>query len=691
MRKIFIMVLGVLCVICVSFSHAAEPVTDNVEKQAEAAEESKSSSKGELPLPEMMSIDCEDKPITNFIKLISERIDKNFIFDEKITRSGNITIISPEPIPIKEAYKVFLSTLEMKGFSVIDTGSVVKIVKKQDAKVGGTELRVGANELASMDNIITQLIPLKNVSAASLLNGIRPMVSRDGLLSSFDATNMLMVIDTAANIERIVNITNALDIPGDKMAYEVIQVKYADATDLVREMTTIFSGNTRRSAAPGKPPTAATRIPFKMMADARTNSIIIFSAEYTLDEVKRVIKKLDIDIPEGQSRINVYYMKYASAEEVSKVLTKFSAESKRRVPGKPNKKPKFPPGKRPSATRTNEIQSGKLQIEGDVTITADKATNSLIILASPSDYEILLGVIEKLDIMRPQVFVEAFILEITLEKERELGIEWRSTSDFTKNKVNVIGGTNFGNINSVSTNPLAAPSGLMIGSVKGTMTFAGKEFLNIGALLRALETESGINVMSRPHILTMNNEEAEISVVENVPFKTSEKYDTYGNPIYSYDYKDVGVVLKLTPQVMENDFVKMSIDQEISQVMKSSQGVEVTALTTSKRTAKTTIFVKDNEMVVIGGLIKDNELTSESKVPCLGDMPFFGALFRATSVRNQKTDLLVFITPHVIEAKDYYQLNGITSEKKEELKKFKKTNKFDEFKEFDEELVDEAK
>jgi len=345
------------------------------------------------------------------------------------------------------------------------------------------------------------------------------------------------------------------------------------------------------------------------------------------------------------------------------------------------KQPPRPPGTpHPGMTSQQTVQSGKLQIEGDISITADKATNSLIILASPNDYETLKSVIEKLDIMRPQVLVEAFIVEISLDKKKDLGVEWRSTSDFTDSGSAVIGGTNFGTINTVSTNPLAAPSGLVIGAVDGTVSFGGKEFLNVGALVRALETEAGINVMSRPHILTMDNEEAQINVVDNIPYKTSEKYDTNGNPIFSYDYKDVGVVLKITPQVMESNFVKMQIDQEISQVVKSTSGIEATAPTTSKRTAKTTVFVKDNEMVVMGGLIKDNTIDSESKVPCLGDLPFFGVLFRANSVSTQKTDLLIFLTPHVI--REPGDLRKISTQRKDELNKFKDNNNFDEFEKF---------
>ena len=659
MKKYFILLAMIFCMIFANVSSAQEPEQD---QQAEQV---------------TIQLDFPNTPITTVIEMISQYTNKNFMFDDKV--SGKITIISPKKVTVDEAYKVLLSILDIKGFAVIESDNIVKIIPKQEAKSRNIETYTKIDEFEADDNFITQLIPLNYVSATSLQTGIRQIVSREGVVFSYPESNTLVIIDTATNVERVVKITKELDIPGFAMVYNVIQIKYALASDIVRELSSIFAGTARkRPPKPGQPPSVA-KASFKMIADDRTNSLVVFADEDTIKEIKYIIEKLDIEVPKGESKINVYYLKYANAEEIAEVLSKFSQEAKK-TSARYKPKPPPRPGVKTQQSQKRDIKSGKLMIEGDVTITADKATNSLIIMASPSDYEILKGVIEKLDIMRIQVLVEAFIIEISLDKEKELGIEWRSTSDFTKGDTAVMGGTNFGTINTISTNPLAAPSGLMLGMVKGTITFAGKEFLNIGALMRALETESGINVMSRPHILTMDYEEAEINVVENIPYKTSEKYDTNGNPIFTYDYKDVGVVLKLTPQVMESSFVKLKIDQEISQVVKSTQGIEATAPTTSKRLAKTTVFVKDNEMVVIGGLIKDNEIDSESKVPCLGDLPFFGMLFRAKSTKIQKTDLLVFLTPHII--REPGQLKDISSQKKDELKKFEKDETFEEFNEF---------
>jgi general secretion pathway protein D len=632
----------------------------------------------------LIQLDFTDTPITTVIEMISKHVNKNFVFDEKVR--GNITIISPKKVTPDEAYKVLLTLLEMKGFSVVESGKLVKIIPKNVAKSSSIDTRTKVDGIDPVDNFITQLVPLIYANAMTMQNGIRQIISRDGVVFAYEDSNTLVIIDTAANIERVLKITKELDVEGVRSIYDVIQIKYALSADIVKELSSIFLGS-RRVHPGGKAPAAASQVQVKMISDDRTNSIIVFADKRTLNEIKEIIAKLDISdvsVPKGQqSKISVYYLKYANAEDIAEVLVKFSSEAKKRTSAnraRPKTPPTVPGQKTPLTPPAKSVQAGKLTIEGDVTITSDKATNSLIILASPSDYEVIKGVIEKLDIMRSQVFVEAFIVEISLDKERELGVEWRSTADFSEGGTSVIGGTNFGTINNVAANPLAAPSGLVIGAVDGTISFGGKEFVNVGALIRALEVDSEINVMSRPHILTMDNEEAEINVVENIPYKTGEKFDTNGNPVFSFSYKDVGLILKLTPQVMESNFVKLNISQEISQLVKSTRGIEATAPTTSKRLAKTTVFVKDKEMVVIGGLIKDNEVDSVSKVPCLGDIPVLGALFRAKSTKNQKTDLLIFLTPHII--RDYSDLKGLSDNKEEEMETFKETEEFESFKRF---------
>ncbi len=330
--------------------------------------------------------------------------------------------------------------------------------------------------------------------------------------------------------------------------------------------------------------------------------------------------------------------------------------------------------------RRGQPQTGPSTIlEGQVTISSDKATNALIIVASPGDFETIKDVIQKLDIRRRQVYVEVAIIEMSLNKQRELGFEFQAANlnqlD-NPNKITAVGGTNYGTIGNVVLNGpagLAGLNGLAVGAVKGTFRFRGQEFLNVGALLRALQTDSDVNVLSTPNILTTDNMKAEIMVGENVPFVGSQTQSatTGGVPTYNIERKDVGITLKLTPQITSDDNVKLDINQEISSII-ATAGINPNLLgpSTSKRSATTTVVVKDRETMVIGGLIRDNVTSSTSKVPLLGDIPLLGWFFKSKTARVEKTNLMIFITPYII--KNENEAEEITRRKGEGLEDFRK-------------------
>jgi general secretion pathway protein D len=293
-----------------------------------------------------------------------------------------------------------------------------------------------------------------------------------------------------------------------------------------------------------------------------------------------------------------------------------------------------------------------------VSIMPDKATNSLVIGAESQDYETLRGVIEKLDIRRLQVYVEALILEITADRAKEFGIEWRSTQDFTRPDAgrSLFGGTNFnpqdptsGSLNNLIQNPLNVGNGLSLGVVDGLVTFGGATFANIGALLRALSQDSDVNVLSTPNLLTMDNEEAEIVVGQNVPFLTGTAPTQNGlaTPFQTITREDIGIKLRLKPQISEGDSVRLSIYQEISSVVPTTIN-NAQGIITNKRSIKTTVSVREGQMIALGGLIQDDNTVTTSKVPLLGDLPLLGPLFRSTKNDKAKTDLMVFLLPHVI-------------------------------------------
>ena len=514
--------------------------------------------------------------ISALVKVMSELLRKNFILDERV--AGKVTLMTPTRISPDEAYQVFLSALELKGFTAIEDGRVTRIIPSATARQSA--LKVFKDSDFNDQGFITKLIRLTYVHPNEVVRTLMPLISKDGSMISYPPTNAIIITDATANVRKMESLIQSLDMP----------------------------------------------------------------------------------VSEGRGKINVYYLKHANSEDFAKVMAALVS----RLP--------VPPaggGAPPAGPATI--------LEGQVTITSDKATNSLIVVGSPGDYETIKDVIQKLDIRRRQVYVEAAIIEMSLSKQRELGLEFQATNIKNLgdgNTVNAIGGTNFGNIgNAIASGPagLAGMNGLTVGAVKGTFTFRGQEFLNVGALLRALQTDSDVNVLSTPNILTTDNQKAEIMVGENVPFVASQTQSatTGGIPTYNIDRKDVGITLKLTPQITSDDSVRLDINQEISAII-ATAGINPNLLgpSTSKRSATTTVVVKDRETVVIGGLIRDNVTSTTSKVPLLGDIPLLGWLFKFKNTRVEKTNLMIFITPYII--KNESEAEDITRRKAEGLEVFRK-------------------
>jgi len=607
---------------------------------------------------ERISIDFHDADILAVIKFISELTGKNFVVDSKV--KGKVTVISPTKITIEEAYRMFESILEVEGYTTVPAGKAIKIIPSRDAKEKGIEaISPNRGGLLSEDRIITRIIHLKFIDGDSLLTVIKPLVSKESSLVSYAYTNDIILTDVASNIKKILTIIQELDIEGFQEELSVFSLEYADAKTLATELKTIFEEKTTaptvtpaRRPRPGTAPAVGKRI-IKIIPDERTNSIVLVANADDTATIKNVIHDLDIPAPKGKGKINVYYLRNADAEEIAKVLTEITSKAK------PSKEPK-----------------AGVEFAGEVIITPDKSTNSLVITASPQDYEVLRGVIEKLDIRRLQVFVEGLIMEISMDKARELGIEFQYSAveydkSFRDTTAKFFGGTSFGDINQARTNPFDL-TGIILGAADGTISFAGNTFLNIAALIRALQTDSDVNILSTPHLLTMDNQEAEIVVARNVPFKVRTTATASGFPVEEIERKDVGLTLRLTPQISEGDFVRLEIYQEISNVLETPIA-GATDLVTSKRSAKTTVVVKDHQPIVLGGLISDSVDESVKKVPFLGDIPLMGSLFKVSKHTGGKTNLLLVITPHIIRsAKD---LEGFYEEKKDEIKKFQEESK----------------
>ncbi|MHB8845617.1 MAG: secretin N-terminal domain-containing protein [Nitrospirota bacterium] len=517
--------------------------------------------------------------IAALVKVMSEFTRKNFILDEKV--AGKVTLMTPTRISPEEAYQVFLSALEIKGFTAVEDGSIIRIVPTAAIKQSG--LRVIQDGEMMGEGYVTKLIRLDYVNPQELARTLTPLITKDGTLIAYSATNSLIITDSVSAIRKIEKLISAMDVP----------------------------------------------------------------------------------TPTGKGRINVYYLKHASAEDIAKVMQALVA----RLPVPPAGGAAQPAG--PATI-----------LEGAVTITADKQTNSLIIIASPSDFETMRDVVQKLDIRRRQVYVEAAIIEMGLSKSRELGFEFQAANldKLNDGGTSVVGGTNFGGIGPAMVNGPAAfanMNGLALGAVKGTFTYKGTEFLNIGALLRALQTDADVNVLSTPNILTSDNQKAEIMVGENVPFKTGQTQNaaTGGSSILTtIERKDVGISLKITPQITSEDNVRLEIYQEISNVVESATPSQ-DGPTTSKRSASTTVVIKDHETMVIGGLIRDNVTSAERKVPFLGDIPLLGWLFKYKNTKVEKTNLMIFITPYII--KNEQDAADITRRQTDTQEQFRKDQRFE--------------
>jgi general secretion pathway protein D len=450
---------------------------------------------------------------------------------------------------------------------------------------------------------------------------------------------MLVVTDMLSNIQRLLRIIKAIDVVGIGEEISVIPLEHAIASTMVKTLTTIFQTTGRRTTTTRtKKGIAALAPAIRIVADERTNSLILSASEYDTSRVKQLINVLDQETPRGEGDIRVYYLQYADAEELATVLTALPKETK--APAK---------GKAAAPVISKEVQ-----------IVADKATNSLVITANKQDYLTLVDVIERLDIVRPMVFIEALIMEVGLRKSFDLGVEWRVGDDIGTWEGREIGA--FGASGSGTTIGTAAnPPGLSFGVLGESITIGGVEFPSLAAVVQAFESDSDVHILQTPQIMTTDNEEAQVTVADNIPYLSKESAGT--EQAYSvYEYKDVGVTLKITPQINQERFLRLEISLEYSTIQEGSLEDRPS---TKKRSAETTVVMKDDHTVVIGGLVAEQIDRSASGTPCLGNVPLLGRAFRSSSRGRQLTNLFVFLTPHIVE--DPVEATKLYQNKKEEI------------------------
>ena len=421
---------------------------------------------------------------------------------------------------------------------------------------------------------------------------------------------------------------------------------------------------TRRQQA-GRQQTTPRRAPSapRIIADSRTNSLIVIATQSDMATAEGLIAKLDVPTPEGRGQIHVYYLAHASAEDLAQVLTAQAAEVARTTTAQEAQQAN---GQQRARRRSPPTSA---TTPAGITITADKPTNSLVISASPEAYDVLKEIIQKLDIRRSQVLVETLIAEVALSKVQELGVEWRLIDEPNGTQVfaSSTGSDATGVLNALTVNPLNPVGGFLIGALRNTITINGQEILNIPAVLRAFQGDTDVNILATPNLLTTDNEEAEIIIGEERPFLRSSQETPSGgvvSTVNTFEFRDTGITLRITPQISQGRTVRLKLFQDINRFLSEA---ETGAVTTTKRSVKTTVVVDDGQTIVIGGLIQEERDETRTQVPCLGNLPLFGMAFRQTSDRKRKTNLLIFITPHIINSPEDIRL--ITDHKRQQSDK----------------------
>ena len=604
------------------------------------AQEVKSTPEKPESADQFVSIDFNNVDINVFIKFMSELTSTNFVVDQRV--KGKVTIISPSKISLKEAYKVFESVLEVHGYTTVQSGEIVKIVPSPDARSKSIETRLREEAADPEDKVVTQLIPLKYASPVDIKRLFTPMISKSSVILAYEPTNMMIITDVYSNIKRLFKILKQIDVPGIGQEISVIPIEYADATKMVTLLNTVFKPT--RKPVKGAPAKAVT-----MVADERTNVIVLLANEVDTLRIKQLLAMIDKEAPRGKGKIHVYYCENATAEELAKVLQEV-----------PTQQAGAPKGKAAAPA-----------VSGKVRISADKATNSLIIMADQEDYIVLEQVIKKLDIPRSMVFIESLIMEVDMDKSLDIGVDWQFFEDTSvRGDKAVVGGAfSDGIVPNVGAggviNPFAG-GGFSLGLITEPVDIAGFSISSISAIINAVKTDDEFRILSTPQVLTTDNEEARITVGENRPYQTRSTTDTSGGTFESFEYRDVGKILKITPHVTEGRLVRMKISLEVTNIdLASTATTSSTLPVTQKRTVDTTVIVKDSQTVVIGGLIDESSTRNDTKVPVLGDIPILGWLFRKRSETNEKTNLYIFLTPRVI--KSPLEAREILKDKQEQM------------------------
>ena len=583
------------------------------------------------------------------IKAMSEMTGRTFVVDPRV--KGTLNITSPRPVKQSVAYDILLATLRMQGYAAVQVDGVVRIIPEADAKFYAVPSTGKTSRTRVGGEMVTRVFTLRHESATQLQVALRPLVGINSTINAEPGSNTLLVTDYADNLARIEQVIEGLDVPtADEPV--LIPLKYASAQDIAGLVTRVFTPTAGQGTAGG-----TIFDTLQVGVDSRSNSLILRGRDRSLiSKVQNLAATLDVPTP-AAGNVHVIYLKNAQAMDVAKTLRNIvNADSSALT----------------SASSTPQSQAAtqpgaKTDSSGPGMIQADQASNALIITAPEAIFNNLKAVVEKLDMRRAQVLIEALIVEVSADKAAEFGVQWfgaTSANGLLKNSTlgamfgnssTAAGGTNIGVIASSPSTAVGAATGFNIGLFNSD---------SLGLLARALETEAGGNILSTPTLLTLDNEEAKISVGSNVPFQTGSfttptaASPTTASPFTTYERKDVGLTLKVKPQISESGTVRMQISQEVSQLRQQS-GSDTTLASTDKRSIDSNVLVDDGQIIVLGGLIQNQMTDGEDSVPVLGDIPVLGHFFRYSTRKQTKTNLMVFLRPQIVRTAA--QASAVTS------------------------------
>lgn len=614
------------------------------------------SSKKPVRSGEMM-FNFQNADVAAVVRTVAEITGRNFLIDPRV--KGNITIISTKPVSKAAAYEIFVSALKAQGFTAVEgPGGIVKILPEAEAKQGAT-VQGGSSARAS-DQWITQVVVVENASATQLVPLLRPLMSAAALLSVYAPGNVLVMTDTASTIRNVLKVISEIDRQG-RSDITIIPLEHTSAADMA-QLVGRFAEGAQVGAVPGQqggvPGSADQRL--IIVPDLRTNSLIVRAANPArLAEVRSLVAKLDVTAKAGGTT-HVVYLRYAEAAKLADILRGLLAGEAKSFGAGPVAAvpiPGLPPGAGGAAAAQKGAEASLIQ--------ADEDSNALIISASDAVYNNLRAVIEKLDIRRAQVYVEALIAEVSDDRSLQYGIQFAGGGEvgsglgagFTQfpSGPGIVETTQAIAAAGAGGTAISAPPGLNIGFLSKKITLPdGTEIRGLGALARAFASDTKVNVLSTPNLLTLDNTEANILVGQNVPFVTGSFAQSTGtggtvNPFTTVERQDVGLKLKIKPQISEGGGVKLEIEQEVSSVILATASSS-TGPTTNKREIKTTVIVDDGNTVVLGGLMEDKGSDSIEKVPLLGDIPIIGELFKFTNRSKSKTNLMVFLRPVIVRS-----------------------------------------